>query len=98
LVPIPSCSHRFPYGSRKENSLYVQGTHNTGLKFHSASSLKLSVFSDADWVGCPNDRRSTSGFAMYLGSNLVSWSSGKQPTVSRLSTEAEYKALANAMT
>jgi hypothetical protein len=71
----------------------VQGTLNIGLKFHSASS-----FSDVDWAGCPNDRRSTSGFVMYLGSNLVSWSSRKQPTVSRLSTEAEYKALVNATT
>jgi hypothetical protein len=75
---------------------YLHGTLNIGLKFHSASSLKPSVFYDADWAGCPNDRRSTSGFAMYLGANLVSWSSRKQLTVSRSSTEAEYKALANA--
>jgi hypothetical protein len=76
---------------------YVQGALNIGLKFHSASSLKPSAFSDDDWAGCPNDRRSTSGFAMYLGSNLVLWSSRKQITVLRSSTEVEYKTLANAM-
>jgi hypothetical protein len=58
--------------------------------------MLVSAFSDADWAGCPDDRRSTGGFAVYLGPNLVSWSARKQPTVSRSSTKAEYKALANA--
>jgi hypothetical protein len=58
--------------------------------------MLVSAFSDADWAGCVDDRRSTGGFAVFLGSNLVSWSARKQPTVSRSSTEAEYKALANA--
>jgi hypothetical protein len=58
----------------------------------------LSGFLDADWAGCPNSRRSTSGFAIFLGSNLISWSSRKQATVSRSSTEAEYKTLANSTT
>ncbi|CAN6585341.1 unnamed protein product [Malus baccata var. baccata] len=49
---------------------------------------------DADWAGDPNDRRSTSGFIVFLGSNPISWTSKKQHTVSRSSTEAEYRALA----
>lgn len=58
--------------------------------------MLVSAFSDADWGGCPDDRRSTGGFAVYLGPNLVSWCAKKQATVSRSSIEAEYKAVANA--
>jgi hypothetical protein len=63
-----------------------------------SSSTVVSAFSDADWAGCPDDRRSTGGFAVYVGSNLVLWNAKKQATVSRSSTEAEYKSLANATT
>jgi hypothetical protein len=67
-----------------------------GLRIHKSPSILVSAFSDADWAGCSDDRRSTGGFAVFLGSNLISWSSRKQATVSRSSTEAEYKSLANA--
>lgn len=54
----------------------------------------MVAYSDADWAGCPDTRRSTTGFCHYLGPNLTSWSAKKQPTVSRSSAEAEYRALA----
>ena len=60
--------------------------------------MLVSAFLDADWAGCPDDRRSTEGFAVFIGSNLISWSARKQATMSRSSTEVEYKALANATT
>ena len=75
---------------------YLKGTVTHGLYFNSRSSPSLTAFSDADWAGDHNDRRSTSGFLVYFGNNLVSWSSKKQPMVARSSTEAEYKAIANA--
>ncbi|KAJ0753710.1 putative RNA-directed DNA polymerase [Helianthus annuus] len=86
---------------------YLKGTSHFGLliRHDSASTLHaftdvnwnttLRAFSDADWAGCPDDRRSTGGFAIYLGSNLISWNARKQRTVSRSSTESEYKALAD---
>jgi hypothetical protein len=74
---------------------FVKGTADYGLKIQKAGSVMLSAFSDADWAGCPDDRKSTSGFVVFLGDNLVSWSSRKQATVSRSSTKAEYKTIAN---
>jgi histone deacetylase 1/2 len=75
---------------------YIHGSLTIGLKFRKSPSMVVSAFSDADWAGCVDDKRSTGGFAVFLGANLISWSARKQPTVSRSSTEAEYKALANA--
>jgi histone deacetylase 1/2 len=75
---------------------YVKSTIKLGITFTSSTSTFLSAFSDADWAGDIDDRRSTGGFAIFVGPNLVSWSARKQATVSRSSTEAEYKALANA--
>jgi hypothetical protein len=77
---------------------YMQDTLDVGCKFHQSSSLKSSAFSNADWAGYPDYRRSTGGFAVYPGANLVSSSSRKQAITSQSSTEAEYNALANATT
>jgi histone deacetylase 1/2 len=75
---------------------YLKGTLSLGLRLSKSGSTMVSAFSDVDWAGCLDDRRSTGGFAVFFGSNLVSWSARKQATVSRSSTEAEYKALADA--
>jgi histone deacetylase 1/2 len=75
---------------------YLCSTISLGLCLSRYSSTIISAFLDADWGGYPDDRRSTGGFAVYLGSNLISWNARKQGTVSRSSTEAKYKSLANA--
>lgn len=70
--------------------------NSLGIRFVKSKSRTLCAFSDADWAGSVDDRRSTGGFAVFFGPNLVSWSARKQATVSRSSTEAEYKSMANA--
>jgi hypothetical protein len=66
------------------------------LRVSDSPSTIVSAFSDADWAGCTDDRKSTSEFAVFLGPNLISWSTKKQKIVSRLSTKAEYKSMADA--
>jgi len=75
---------------------YVKHTIDTRLQFERSRHMVLSAFSDADWAGSVDDRRSTGGFAIFIGPNLISWSARQQATVSRSSTEAEYKSMANA--
>ncbi|XP_071725985.1 uncharacterized mitochondrial protein AtMg00810-like [Rutidosis leptorrhynchoides] len=76
---------------------YIKGTLSLGLHITSSRSRDLVSFTDADWGGCPDTRRSTSGYCVYLGDNLISWSSKRQPIVSRSSAEAEYRGVANAV-
>jgi len=54
---------------------YVRGTLHLGLLLRPSTSTDLVVYTDADWAGCPDTCKSTSGYAMFLGDNLVSWSS-----------------------
>lgn len=73
---------------------YIQGTIQYGIHF-TTGPWHLQAYSDADWAGDLNTRRSTTGFVIFLGNNPISWQSKKQGSVSRSSTEAEYRALAN---
>jgi hypothetical protein len=75
---------------------YVKGTLDLPLLIRKLDSMLVSAFADADWADCPDDHRSTGGFAVFVGSNLVSWCARKQPIISGSCTEAEFKALANA--
>ncbi|XP_019157190.1 PREDICTED: uncharacterized protein LOC109153781 [Ipomoea nil] len=74
---------------------YVNGTLNLGLHISSSACLDIHAYSDSNWAGNPDDQKSTSGFAVFLGSNLISWVCLKQHTVARSSIEAEYKGLAD---
>ncbi|XP_048496507.1 uncharacterized mitochondrial protein AtMg00810-like [Beta vulgaris subsp. vulgaris] len=74
---------------------YIQGTIDHGLHLYPSSASTLVSYTDANWGGCPDTRRSTSGYCVFLGDNLVSWSAKRQPTLSRSSAEAEYRGVAN---
>jgi hypothetical protein len=78
---------------------YLKGTSSYGIQLYRATtpSPSLTAYSDTDWAGCPDTRRSTSGFCIFLGNSLISWSSKRQTTVSRSSAEAEYRGVANAV-
>jgi len=74
---------------------YVQGTLHYGLHLYPSPIEKLISYTDADWGGCPDPRRSTFGYWVFLGDNLISWSSKRKLTLSRSGVEAEYKGVAN---
>lgn len=74
---------------------YICGTTGHELQLYSSSSCDIIVYSDADCDGFPASRWSTSGYCVFLGHNLLSWSSKRQHTFSRSSTEAEYRGVAN---
>jgi hypothetical protein len=74
---------------------YLRGTLDFGLTLRASSSISLMAYFDADWANCPDSRLSTSGYCVYYGDSLISWSSKRQTTVSRSSAEAEYHAVAH---
>nr|GEU54531.1 hypothetical protein [Tanacetum cinerariifolium] len=69
---------------------YLWGTVNTGLWYTEDSGIELTGFSDADYAGCKDTFKSTSGGAQFLGEKLVSWSSKKQDCKALSTAEAEY--------
>ena len=69
---------------------YLKGTMNLGLWYPSKKSFSLRAYSDANWAGCVDDRKSTSGGAFFLGESLVAWISKKQTSISLSTTKVEY--------
>ncbi|CAL2253697.1 unnamed protein product [Prunus armeniaca] len=72
---------------------YLKSSYDCGIVYK-PGSLQVSAFSNADYAGDPDSRHSTGGYCVYVGTNLVSWSSKKHKTVSRSSIEVEYRQLA----
>nr|GEW23989.1 ribonuclease H-like domain-containing protein [Tanacetum cinerariifolium] len=87
---------REPYfAALKRVIRYVQGTMDFGLHLYTSATISLVGYTNADWAGCPSTSRSTSGYWVFLGDNLLSWPSKRQHTISRSSAEAEYRGVAN---
>ncbi|KAK9062637.1 hypothetical protein SSX86_019825 [Deinandra increscens subsp. villosa] len=74
---------------------YIKGTIHYGLTFTKQADSNILGYSDAEWARCIETRRSTYGYSIFLGGNLVSWSAKKQHSVARSSCESEYRAMAN---
>lgn len=72
---------------------YLKGCPGKGIGVHRDTTVSLTAFADADWAKCLTSRRSVTGYCIFFGKNLISWKSKKQETVSRSSTESEYRAL-----
>ncbi|XP_019158580.1 PREDICTED: uncharacterized protein LOC109155350 [Ipomoea nil] len=74
---------------------YLKGTTFHGLFLRRGTPLVLTAYSDSDWGGVHDGGKSTTGYVIYLGCNIISWRSVRQKSVARSSTEAEYRALVN---
>ncbi|KAK6142848.1 hypothetical protein DH2020_023196 [Rehmannia glutinosa] len=72
---------------------YIGGTTNLEIRYTKDTNTNLVGFSDSDWAGDVDDRKSTTGGCFYLGNNLVSWYSRKQNCVSLSTVESEYVAV-----
>lgn len=72
---------------------YLKGSRDQGITYSGQDKLLVEGYSDSDWAGDKDSRKSTSGFIFILNGGPVSWCSKKQPTVALSSTKAEYIAL-----
>jgi hypothetical protein len=69
---------------------YISGTINYGLRYTASSDIQLHGFTDSNWAGSAEDRKSTSGMCFILGSTMISWGSRKQKSITLSIAKAEY--------
>ena len=73
---------------------YIKGTPSQEVLYENRGHTQIVRYSDADWAGSPADRRSTSGYCVFIKGNLISWKMKKQDVVAKSSVEAEYQVMA----
>ncbi|KAJ9538263.1 LOW QUALITY PROTEIN: hypothetical protein OSB04_030996 [Centaurea solstitialis] len=98
---VVHCLSQFMHAPRKSHlnlalrvMRYLKQSPGKGISFSPSSEFKLCGFVDSDWGKCLSSRRSVSGYCLFLGNCLISSKSKKQSTVSRSSSESEYRAMA----
>ncbi|KAF7144341.1 hypothetical protein RHSIM_Rhsim05G0019000 [Rhododendron simsii] len=84
------------YAAAKRILHYLQGTKKFGIKYTKENDYKFIGYTDSDWAGSIDDRKSTSGYVFCLGSKIISWSSKKQRTIALSLAEEEYIAAIDA--
>lgn len=84
------------YAAAKRVLRYVKGTKGFGTHYKQEEDNNLVGYTDSDWAGSVDDRKSTSGYVFFLGSKVITWSSKKQNTVALSSAEAEYMSATSA--
>ena len=72
---------------------YIKGTPGQGVLYENIGHTQIVGYCDADRVGSPADRHSTSGYYAFIGGNLISWKNKKQNVVARSSVEAKYQVM-----
>jgi hypothetical protein len=86
------------HGAALEQILcYLKRAPGRGILYENHEHTHIEYFSDAEWAGSKVDRRSTSGYCVFVGGDLVSWKSKKQNVVSRSSAKSEYSAMAQSV-
>ena len=69
---------------------YIKGTPGHGVLHENRGHTHMVGYCDADWAGSPTDKRSTSGYCVFIRGNLISWKSKKQDILAKFSARAEY--------
>ncbi|GJS92711.1 hypothetical protein Tco_0799679 [Tanacetum coccineum] len=83
------------YRSNIGSLIYLKGKPSLGLWYSKDSPLELVAYTDSDYAGATQDRKSTTGGCQFLGNRLISWQCKKQTVVATSTTEAEYVAAAS---
>ncbi|CAJ2673559.1 unnamed protein product [Trifolium pratense] len=84
--------HKVPYASAVGSLMYAQRTRDFVLTYRKSDNLEIIGYSDSDYAGCPDSKRSTSGYIFLLAGGAVSWKSAKQSLVAPSTMAAEFVA------